>query len=181
MDEDEERRKRRREKNKVAAARCRNKKKERTDFLQRVSPGAETPAPSCTSLQMSQPFLSKTLPRLRPGIGASGDGELRAEGPNRGAPPGTAAADGDAEPPPAHLHREDGQCENAGERGQPSAGAAVLRRKIRSEGSRGRRPLNTKLEPPRQPFFSFVKLRKKKKTIQTNCNTFQNESTCSLS
>lgn len=37
MDEDEERRKRRREKNKVAAARCRNKKKERTDFLQRVS------------------------------------------------------------------------------------------------------------------------------------------------
>lgn len=42
MDEDEERRKRRREKNKVAAARCRNKKKERTDFLQRVSPSAMT-------------------------------------------------------------------------------------------------------------------------------------------
>ncbi|KAG9344827.1 hypothetical protein JZ751_010516 [Albula glossodonta] len=37
MEEDEERRKRRREKNKVAAARCRNKKKERTDFLQRES------------------------------------------------------------------------------------------------------------------------------------------------
>lgn len=37
MNEDEERRKRRREKNKVAAARCRNKKKERTDFLQKVS------------------------------------------------------------------------------------------------------------------------------------------------
>ncbi|XP_030637478.1 jun dimerization protein 2 [Chanos chanos] len=35
MDEEEERRKRRREKNKVAAARCRNKKKERTDFLQK--------------------------------------------------------------------------------------------------------------------------------------------------
>nr|XP_020018899.1 jun dimerization protein 2 [Castor canadensis] len=33
----EERRKRRREKNKVAAARCRNKKKERTEFLQRES------------------------------------------------------------------------------------------------------------------------------------------------
>ncbi|TUD52958.1 Jun dimerization protein 2 [Bagarius yarrelli] len=32
--DEEERRKRRREKNKVAAARCRNKKKERTDFLQ---------------------------------------------------------------------------------------------------------------------------------------------------
>ncbi|XP_005212044.2 jun dimerization protein 2 isoform X1 [Bos taurus] len=36
LDEEEERRKRRREKNKVAAARCRNKKKERTEFLQRV-------------------------------------------------------------------------------------------------------------------------------------------------
>ncbi|XP_078089353.1 jun dimerization protein 2-like [Mustelus asterias] len=35
--EDDERRKRRREKNKVAAARCRNKKKERTDFLQKES------------------------------------------------------------------------------------------------------------------------------------------------
>ncbi|CAB1342549.1 unnamed protein product [Coregonus sp. 'balchen'] len=35
MDEDDDRRKRRRDKNKVAAARCRNKKKERTDFLQR--------------------------------------------------------------------------------------------------------------------------------------------------
>ncbi|KAG5277267.1 hypothetical protein AALO_G00115590 [Alosa alosa] len=37
MEEEEERRKRRREKNKVAAARCRNKKKERTDFLQKES------------------------------------------------------------------------------------------------------------------------------------------------
>uniref|UniRef100_A0ABI7ZU36 Jun dimerization protein 2 n=1 Tax=Felis catus TaxID=9685 RepID=A0ABI7ZU36_FELCA len=37
LDEEEERRKRRREKNKVAAARCRNKKKERTEFLQRES------------------------------------------------------------------------------------------------------------------------------------------------
>uniref|UniRef100_A0A8C7DMY6 Jun dimerization protein 2b n=2 Tax=Oncorhynchus TaxID=8016 RepID=A0A8C7DMY6_ONCKI len=36
-DEEEERRRRRRDKNKVAAARCRNKKKERTDFLQRES------------------------------------------------------------------------------------------------------------------------------------------------
>lgn len=36
-DDDEERKKRRREKNKVAAARCRNRKKERTDFLQKVS------------------------------------------------------------------------------------------------------------------------------------------------
>ncbi|XP_010896175.1 jun dimerization protein 2 [Esox lucius] len=36
-DEEEDRRKRRREKNKVAAARCRNKKKERTDYLQRES------------------------------------------------------------------------------------------------------------------------------------------------
>ncbi|XP_024134378.1 jun dimerization protein 2 isoform X2 [Oryzias melastigma] len=36
-DEEEERRKRRREKNKVAAARCRNKKKERTDYLQKES------------------------------------------------------------------------------------------------------------------------------------------------
>ncbi|XP_046877434.1 jun dimerization protein 2-like [Hypomesus transpacificus] len=37
MEEDDDRRKRRREKNKVAAARCRNKKKERTDFLQKES------------------------------------------------------------------------------------------------------------------------------------------------
>lgn len=36
-DEDDDRRKRRREKNKVAAARCRNKKKERTDFLQKTA------------------------------------------------------------------------------------------------------------------------------------------------
>ncbi|XP_016359969.1 jun dimerization protein 2-like [Sinocyclocheilus anshuiensis] len=36
-DEEEDRRKRRREKNKVAAARCRNKKKERTEYLQRES------------------------------------------------------------------------------------------------------------------------------------------------
>ncbi|XP_007908744.1 jun dimerization protein 2 [Callorhinchus milii] len=35
--EDVERRRRRREKNKVAAARCRNKKKERTEFLQKES------------------------------------------------------------------------------------------------------------------------------------------------
>lgn len=35
-DEEQERRKRRREKNKVAAARCRNKKRERTDYLQKV-------------------------------------------------------------------------------------------------------------------------------------------------
>ncbi|XP_066533777.1 jun dimerization protein 2 [Hoplias malabaricus] len=35
--DEDERRKRRREKNKVAAARCRNKKKERTDFLQKES------------------------------------------------------------------------------------------------------------------------------------------------
>uniref|UniRef100_A0A4W5QQ52 Jun dimerization protein 2 n=1 Tax=Hucho hucho TaxID=62062 RepID=A0A4W5QQ52_9TELE len=36
-DEEEEWRRRRRDKNKVAAARCRNRKKERTDFLQRES------------------------------------------------------------------------------------------------------------------------------------------------
>ncbi|XP_061650722.1 jun dimerization protein 2-like [Phyllopteryx taeniolatus] len=36
-DEEDDRRKRRREKNKVAAARCRNKKKERTDYLQKES------------------------------------------------------------------------------------------------------------------------------------------------
>lgn len=35
-DEEDDRRKRRREKNKVAAARCRNKKKERTEYLQQV-------------------------------------------------------------------------------------------------------------------------------------------------
>ncbi|KAI7800220.1 jun dimerization protein 2 [Triplophysa rosa] len=36
-DDNDDRKKRRREKNKVAAARCRNRKKERTDFLQKVS------------------------------------------------------------------------------------------------------------------------------------------------
>ncbi|XP_019712944.1 jun dimerization protein 2 [Hippocampus comes] len=36
-DDEDDRRKRRREKNKVAAARCRNKKKERTDYLQKES------------------------------------------------------------------------------------------------------------------------------------------------
>lgn len=41
-DEEEERRKRRREKNKVAAARCRNKKKERTEYLQKESERLET-------------------------------------------------------------------------------------------------------------------------------------------
>ncbi|XP_029454261.1 jun dimerization protein 2 [Rhinatrema bivittatum] len=42
LDEEEERRKRRREKNKVAAARCRNKKKERTEFLQKESERLES-------------------------------------------------------------------------------------------------------------------------------------------
>ncbi|XP_059354217.1 jun dimerization protein 2 isoform X3 [Carassius carassius] len=41
-DDDEERKKRRREKNKVAAARCRNRKKERTDQLQKESERLET-------------------------------------------------------------------------------------------------------------------------------------------
>ena len=45
LDEEEERRKRRREKNKVAAARCRNKKKERTEFLQRVRRAVATVGP----------------------------------------------------------------------------------------------------------------------------------------
>uniref|UniRef100_G3NXM4 Jun dimerization protein 2 n=1 Tax=Gasterosteus aculeatus TaxID=69293 RepID=G3NXM4_GASAC len=41
-DEEDDRRKRRREKNKVAAARCRNKKKERTDYLQNESERLES-------------------------------------------------------------------------------------------------------------------------------------------
>ncbi|XP_037342797.2 jun dimerization protein 2-like isoform X1 [Pungitius pungitius] len=41
-DEEDDRRKQRREKNKVAAARCRNKKKERTDYLQNESERLET-------------------------------------------------------------------------------------------------------------------------------------------
>jgi hypothetical protein len=49
LDEEEERRKRRREKNKVAAARCRNKKKERTEFLQRVSKVARAGGEACLS------------------------------------------------------------------------------------------------------------------------------------
>ena len=71
------------------------------------------------------------IQRLCPGIGASGDGELRAEGPDRGAPSGETAANGDAQPPPAHLHREDRQRQNTGERGQPVAGAAVHRRQVK--------------------------------------------------
>ncbi|XP_051510480.1 jun dimerization protein 2-like [Myxocyprinus asiaticus] len=42
IDDDDERKKRRREKNKVAAARCRNRKKERTDYLQKESERLET-------------------------------------------------------------------------------------------------------------------------------------------
>ncbi|KAF4099864.1 hypothetical protein G5714_019990 [Onychostoma macrolepis] len=41
-DDNDDRKKRRREKNKVAAARCRNRKKERTDFLQKESERLET-------------------------------------------------------------------------------------------------------------------------------------------
>ncbi|KAL6105735.1 jdp2 [Pungitius sinensis] len=41
-DEEDDRRRQRREKNKVAAARCRNKKKERTDYLQNESERLET-------------------------------------------------------------------------------------------------------------------------------------------
>lgn len=65
------------------------------------------------------------------GVGAAGDGQLGAQGPDRGAPPGKAAVDGDAQPPPAHLHREDRQCENARERSQPSAGAAVRPKQVK--------------------------------------------------
>lgn len=74
------------------------------------------------------------VPRLSSGIGAPGNGELGAEGPDRGAPSGEAAADGDAQPPQAHLHSADRQRENARERGQPAAGAAVLRNQVRPRG-----------------------------------------------
>lgn len=154
MDEDEERRKRRREKNKVAAARCRNKKKERTDFLQRVSSWHSTAywwaeaehiwatQPNTSRLKQAWVKWSEFLhlhsfevlliiQNLCPGIGASGDGELWPEGPDRGAPHGEAAADGDAQSPPAHLHCEDRQRQNTWERGQPPAGAAVCRRQVK--------------------------------------------------
>lgn len=72
-----------------------------------------------------------------PGIRASGDGELRAEGSDRRAPYGEAAANGNAQSPPAHLHREDRQCENTRERGQPPAGAAVRRNQMKP-GNKGR-------------------------------------------
>lgn len=82
LDEEEERRKRRREKNKVAAARCRNKKKERTEFLQRVSErlrwggalsfaGADVPRsqgqpPTLYNAEKVEgPMLSSTEPRSR--------------------------------------------------------------------------------------------------------------------
>lgn len=59
-DEEEERRKRRREKNKVAAARCRNKKKERTEYLQRVSVNVK--ASEWVQTQRRRINVSSTLP-----------------------------------------------------------------------------------------------------------------------
>lgn len=70
------------------------------------------------------------------GVGASGDGQLGSEGPDRGAAPGEAAADGDAQPPPAHLHREDRQRQNPRGRGQPPAGAAVRPRRVKPPSAR---------------------------------------------
>lgn len=58
------------------------------------------------------------------GVGASGGGELGAEGPDRGAEGGAAAADAHAQPPPAHLHRAHRQHQDARQRGEPPAGAA---------------------------------------------------------
>lgn len=78
-----------------------------------------------------------TVPRLSSGIRAPGNGELGAEGPDRGASSGEAAADGDAQPPQAHLHRADRQRENTRERGQPAAGAAVRRNQVRLREKRG--------------------------------------------
>lgn len=80
------------------------------------------------------------MQHLFPGIGASGDGELRPEGPDRGAPSGEAAANGDAQSPPAHLHRSDRQRQNTGERGQPLAGAAVHRCQVKTRNLGTRSP-----------------------------------------
>lgn len=149
MDEDEERRKRRREKNKVAAARCRNKKKERTDFLQRVGSWLSTRVRTgwtylCCTFNPVSPdewcFPNLFIEPSSSGVGASGNGELRAEGPDRGAPFGEAAADGDAQPPQAHVHRADRQRQNARERGQPTAGAAGRRNQMKT-GKPGTRSL----------------------------------------
>lgn len=68
-DEEEERRKRRREKNKVAAARCRNKKKERTDYLQKVTRGTKAQTlcyvhPSWPSPSLLPPQESERLEML---------------------------------------------------------------------------------------------------------------------
>lgn len=75
--------------------------------------------------------LSSTIGRItsffsfRPhaGIGATGVVELWPESPDRGAEAGTTAADPHAEPPPAHVHRQDGQRPNGGERGRVKATA----------------------------------------------------------
>uniref|UniRef100_A0A3B3RDW6 Jun dimerization protein 2 n=1 Tax=Paramormyrops kingsleyae TaxID=1676925 RepID=A0A3B3RDW6_9TELE len=80
MDEEEDRRKRRREKNKVAAARCRNKKKERTEFLQRVrgprvlQPWGQTRAPGLP--WFCSPGARREL-RGYPGSAALGPGSGR--------------------------------------------------------------------------------------------------------
>ncbi len=80
------------------------------------------------------------IQHLCPGIGASGDGELGAQGPDRGAPSGEAAANGDAQSPPAHLQREDRQRQDPRERGQPPAGAAVRRRQVKPGNTGMRSP-----------------------------------------
>jgi len=80
-DDDVDRRKRRREKNKMAAARCRNKKKERTDYLQMVRFQSRHHW-KCFQFQHFhyKPFLC-----LLSGIRAIRDDELWPQVPDRGA------------------------------------------------------------------------------------------------
>lgn len=78
-------------------------------------------------VKSSSEFSPSSIHSLCPGIRASGDGELGAEGPDRGAPRGETTAHGNAEPPPAHLHREDRQRQDARQRGQPPARTAGFR------------------------------------------------------
>ena len=65
LDEEEERRKRRREKNKVAAARCRNKKKERTEFLQRVRRAVARVGPALSFRGLCAGSPGDSIPGLR--------------------------------------------------------------------------------------------------------------------
>lgn len=105
----------------MAAARCRNKKKERTDYLQKVRRTTSDVRERAPALSLTNRVFHVFRP---PGIREAGDVKLGLKSPDRGAEAGAAAAHPHAQPPPADVHSADRQRQNPGERGQPFAGAA---------------------------------------------------------